>query len=43
MIFANGMVMDADFHLTKCDVEIKNGRIAKIQNNIEGTDKLDVT
>lgn len=42
MILANGMVMDKDFKLRCLDVEIKDEKIVRIGENLEGDDIIDV-
>ena len=42
MILKNARVVDANFKLCDCDLEIKNGVIAQIANHIEGKDALDL-
>lgn len=43
MILANGIIMDADFQLRHCDLQIENGKIVKIGENLEGQQRLDMT
>lgn len=43
MILANGLVMDADFRLRHCDLLIEDGKIVKIEEKLEGDDKIDMT
>ena len=43
MILSNGTVMDGDFELRQCDIQIKDGKIVKIGQNLEGDEKLNMT
>ncbi len=42
MILCNGLVVDENFTLKKCDVEIENGKIVKIGENLKGDNRVDL-
>lgn len=42
MIIKNGLVLNKSFNFIKADVEIKDGKIVNIAENLEGKDVLDV-
>ncbi len=43
MILANGYVMNEEFNLVKTDIEIKNGKIVNIGNDLSGMERKDMT
>lgn len=43
MILTNGMVMTGDFQLKQCDLQIEDGKIVKVGEKLEGSEKLDMT
>lgn len=43
MLLTNGRIMGADFCLQQGDLQIENGRIAKIGNDLSGGETIDVT
>lgn len=43
MILKNGLVMDENFSLRKCDVQIENGLITALSDNLTGDTAIDMT
>lgn len=43
MILKNGLVMNEDFQLRKCDVEIEDGKIVKIGDDLQGAETVDMS
>ncbi len=43
MILSGGTIIDGDFKKRRCDIEIENGKIINIGENLSGSEKLDLT
>jgi len=42
MIFANAHIVDENFNVRKCDIQVIEGKIAKIGENLSGDEMLNM-